>query len=216
MRRNHPPLPIPKPDLSGYLGWVQYRIHQGYLKSTTLHHACLVAAKFDDPETFLHLAPDNPIPLTGSLWTFEANLADANAFVLQHHRHHRPVVGCRFVIGVHDAIRVRGYAIVGRPVARAFDPATILEVTRLVTDGTRNACSKLYGAVCRHVRMRNRDGAHYEKVITYTLNSEHGASLKAAGFSPTAVTRGGGWSCPSRPRSDRHPLAPKIRWERKL
>lgn len=47
----------------------------------------------------------------------------------------------------------------------------------LCTDGTRNACSKLYGACVRIARNMG-----YEKVITYILESENGASLKASNF----------------------------------
>ena len=66
---------------------------------------------------------------------------EANAFVEQHHRHHGKVVGHKFSIGCSDGEKIVGVAIVGRPVSRHLDDGWTLEVNRLCTDGTRNACS---------------------------------------------------------------------------
>lgn len=77
------------------------------------------------------------------------DLAEANAFVAQHHRHHKPVVGHVFSIGVALESVIVGIAIVGRPVARGRDDGVTAEITRLATDGTKNACSFLYGASAR-------------------------------------------------------------------
>ena len=71
-------------------------------------------------------------------------LAEANAFVATHHRHHKPVRGCRFCVAVSNNDAICGVAIVGRPVARHLDNGWTLEVNRVCTDGTRNACSMLY------------------------------------------------------------------------
>lgn len=70
-------------------------------------------------------------------------LKEANAYVEQYHRHHKPVVGHKFSIGCSDGEKIVGVAIVGRPVARHLDDGWTLEVNRLCTDGTRNACSML-------------------------------------------------------------------------
>jgi hypothetical protein len=135
-------------------------------------------------------------------------LAEANSFVSQHHRHHRPVVGHRFSIAVSDGETVRGVAIIGRPVARGLDDGWTLEVTRVATDGAPNACSALYGAAWRAARAMG-----YRTLVTYTLDSETGASLKGAGWRLVAQTDGRSWSCASRPRVDTHPLQNKLRWE---
>ncbi len=74
------------------------------------------------------------------------SLAEANAFVKRYHRHHKPVVGHKFSIGATDGENIVGVCIVGRPVSRYLDDGMTLEVTRCCTDGTRNACSILYGA----------------------------------------------------------------------
>lgn len=80
------------------------------------------------------------------------SLAEANAFVAEHHRHHKPVVGHKFSIGCTDGEKIVGVAIVGRPVSRYLDDGWTLEVNRCCTDGTRNACSILYAAAWRAAR----------------------------------------------------------------
>lgn len=135
-------------------------------------------------------------------------LRDANAFVTKHHRHHKAVQGHRFSIGVEDPQNVlHGVATVGRPVARMLTGKRV-EATRVCTDGTPNACSALYGAVCR---IKHEMG--YEVAQTYILASENGASLRAAGWKPVATSGGGSWSRVDRERTDKAPLEAKIRWE---
>jgi len=135
-------------------------------------------------------------------------LSEANAFVSLHHRHHMPVVGHKFSIGICDECNIRGVAIIGRPVARGIDNGLTLEVTRCCTDGVKNGCSMLYAAAWRACRAMG-----YEKLVTYTLKDESGASLTASGWKCIAKTNGGSWSCKSRPRIDKHPLQQKLRWE---
>ena len=138
------------------------------------------------------------------------NLDEANAFVAAHHRHHKPVPGAKFCVAVSCGDQVRGVAIVGRPVSRILDDGWTLEVNRCCTDGTRNACSMLYSAAWRAAKAMG-----YTSLITYTLESEGGASLRGAGWRCVGKTKtaGRGWSTPSRPRVDTHPLQQKIKWE---
>ncbi len=143
------------------------------------------------------------------LYVVPCELAEANAFVKQHHRHHGPAVGHKFSLAVSTEDEViRGVAIVGRPVSRMLDDGWTLEVTRLATDGTPNACSALYGA-CRRAAF----ALGYRCLITYVLDTEPGVSLLAAGWKCIGKAGGGSWSVPSRPRVDKHPLQMKIRWE---
>lgn len=135
-------------------------------------------------------------------------LAEANRFVREHHRHHGEVRGHKFSLGLAVRERVVGVAIVGRPVSRMLDDGWTLEVTRLATDGTRNARSALYRASWRAVYALG-----YRRLITYTLPAETGASLRGAGFKLVGQTGGGTWSRKDRPRVDEHPLQPKLRWE---
>lgn len=84
------------------------------------------------------------------------------------------------------------------------------EVTRLAADeGSRNVGSFLYRRARRVAQAMGFD----ERVLTYTLLSESGASLRAAGFEEVAITDGGSWDRPSRPRTDKHPTERKRRWE---
>jgi hypothetical protein len=142
------------------------------------------------------------------LTAYPMDLAEANAFVAEHHRHHRPVVGHKFSIGAAMGEKVVGVVIVGRPVARMRDDGMTLEVTRLATDGTKNACSFLYGAAARA-----GFALGYKRIGTYILDSEPGSSLKAAGWKLIGTAGGGSWSVPSRPRVDKHPLQSKLLWE---
>ena len=132
---------------------------------------------------------------------------EANAFVAEHHRHHKPVPGCKFCIAVSEGETVRGVAIVGRPVARGSDDGWTLEVNRVATDGARNACSMLYGAAWRAAKALG-----YLRLITYTLPEEGGASLRAAGWKLLGERGGGSWNCATRPRVDTHPLQEKLLW----
>jgi hypothetical protein len=145
-----------------------------------------------------------------ALYLAPCNRDEANAFIRQHHRHHGPVVGCVCCVSCCDADRVVGVAIVGRPVARGLQDGWTAEVTRLcVLSEARNAASKLYAACWRACRALG-----YRRLVTYTLPEEGGASLRGAGWRCIGQTGGGSWSCPSRPRIDKHPLQCKLRWER--
>lgn len=136
------------------------------------------------------------------------DLAEANAFVSRWHRHHRPVVGHKFSLGAALGETVIGVAIVGRPVSRHRDDGMTLEVTRLCTDGTRNACSFLYGAAARAAFALG-----FQRIGTYTLAEEGGASLRASGWKLLGERGGGTWGRVGRPRVDRHPTQGKLLWE---
>lgn len=130
-------------------------------------------------------------------------------FVSRLHRHHIAPVGHKFSLAAMDGERLCGVAIVGRPVARMRDDGMTLEVTRLCTDGTKNACSFLYGAAARATFALG-----YRRIGTYILASEEGTTLRAAGWKLIGERGGGSWSVPSRPRLDKHPLQTKLLFER--
>lgn len=107
-------------------------------------------------------------------------LKAANAFVEEKHRHHGqfPAGLDYFRIGaVDDAGDLVGAAIVARPPNRNSDDGRTCEVVRMATDGSRNACSFLYGASARIARLMG-----FHRIITYTLDSESGVSLRASGW----------------------------------
>ena len=138
-------------------------------------------------------------------------LDEANAFVAEHHRHHKPVVGHLFSIGAAKDGKIVGVAIVGRPVSRQRDNGVTAEVTRLCTDGTRNACSFLYGAAARA-----SFALGFKRIGTYILASEPGTTLIAAGWRLIGETPGLSWSTPSRPRVDKAPLQKRMLFQQEI
>lgn len=135
-------------------------------------------------------------------------LKEANFFVEQHHRHHKPVTGHKFSIAASDGEKIVGVAIVGRPVSRYLDDGWTLEVNRLCTDGTKNACSFLYSAAWRATKNMG-----YKKLITYILQSENGASLKASGWKCVGEAGGKRWTGKRRPEVDLYPAQMKLKFE---
>lgn len=136
-------------------------------------------------------------------------LREAGQFVLERHRHHDPPVGALFAVAASVDAVIVGVAIVGRPKSQVLQRDDYLaEVVRLCTDGTRNACSFLYGAAWRSARALG-----YRRLVTYTLPEEGGVSLHAAGWRLIGEAGGGTWSRKSRPRVDKHPTQVKLRWE---
>lgn len=143
-----------------------------------------------------------------SLRAAPISFESAADFVRLHHRHHTPPVGHKFSIAAMDGADLLGVVIVGRPVSRIRDDGFTLEVTRLCATGHRNACSFLYGAAARA-----SFALGYRRVGTYTLKSEPGTSLRAAGWTCLAEVKGRSWDAPSRPRTDKHSTADKLLWE---
>lgn len=145
------------------------------------------------------------------LHTVPITLAEANSFVAANHRHHGPTVGHKFSIGCETETGLCGVAICGRPVSRHLDDGKTLEINRLCTDGTRNACSFLYSASCRIARIMG-----YKKVITYILESENGSSLKASGFVCEGKAGGKEWTGTRKPKPGQYPAEMKQRWVKEL
>ena len=131
-------------------------------------------------------------------------------FVSRYHRHHKPTAGCKFCIGIENDAKLVGVAVCGRPVSRHLDDGFTCEINRVCTDGTKNACSMLYGACCRIAKNMG-----YKKIITYTLQSENGASLRASNFELIGKAGGKIWTG-SRKRDNGVPQELKNKWERIL
>ena len=130
---------------------------------------------------------------------------EACHFIDENHRHHLPPQGWKYGIAVNDGTKIVGVITIGRPVARHYDNGYTLEVTRCCTDGTKNACSKLYSAAWRAARALG-----YKRLITYILKAETGASIKASGWRLVGEAGGGSWSRKSRPRIDTAPTGQKL------
>ena len=150
--------------------------------------------------------------MTAHLRIAPIELRHANTFVESAHRHHKPVQGHRFSLGCFRGDDMVGVAICGRPVSRMYDQLKVLEVTRLCTDGTKNACSKLYAAVARTAKEMG-----YVSVQTYTLPCEGGVSLVASGWRNEGEAGGGDWNGKKRTgRRTDQPQEKKYRWRRVL
>lgn len=140
-----------------------------------------------------------PVPVT---------FREACNFIDKHHRHHPAPQGMKFALGISNGQHLVGVITAGRPVSRFRDNGRVLEVTRLcVIRAYKHACSKLYAAAARVAREMG-----YRSLITYTLEEESGASLRAAGFRLSGISPGGSWHSMSRAREDRHPIGPKKVW----
>jgi hypothetical protein len=131
----------------------------------------------------------------------------ANAWLVKYHRHAGAVVGDTLRVSAWKNGRMVGVAVGGRPVSKALQDGRTFEITRNCTDGTRNACSFLYG---RLIAMAKLQG--WRRIITYTREDEEGASLRAVGFQPVGTVSARQWNCQSRPRAERDAV-PRIRWE---
>ena len=122
-------------------------------------------------------------------------LREANEFVTNFHRHNKKTQGCKFCIGASDGQRLVGVAIVGRPIARAWDNGVTAEVTRVCShpDAPKNTGSFLYG---RCWRIWQQMGG--KKMLTYTLKEESGATMRAVGWKimgeTKPATEKGGWN----------------------
>ena len=131
-------------------------------------------------------------------------------FINKHHRHHGSTTGCKFCIGCFASGEMVGCAVCGRPVSRYLDDGLTCEINRLCTDGTKNACSMLYGACCRVARAMG-----YKKILTYILESENGASLRASNFVCEGLAGGLKWTG-ARDKGQKIPHEMKTRWAKHL
>lgn len=135
---------------------------------------------------------------------------DAKEYINEHHRHHKAPQGHKFSIGLYENDMLIGVACVGRPVSRHLDDGLTAEITRVCTNGEKNACSMLYGACCRIAKYMG-----YKKIITYILESENGASLKASNFICEGKAGGTHWTG-ERNKGQQIPNEMKTRWVRTL
>lgn len=125
-------------------------------------------------------------------------LQEANTFVKSFHRHNKPTVGGKWAIGVEYDGELVGVAIVGRAIARLADEQYTAEVLRTCTNekAPKGAVSKLYAACWKAWRAMGG-----KRIITYTLTTESGASLRGAGYKLiNTVTPSGDWGSSKRKR----------------
>lgn len=146
-------------------------------------------------------------------------LRAARGFVAAHHRHNVPPRGWLYGVGLEQAGELVAVGIAGRPLARSYDDGRTVEILRVCTVGTTNAASRIYGALCRAAAALG-----YLRAVTYTLESEPGTSLRAAGFRQDGVLgHRASWASSGRGRYDATlwgqrtlPDERRIRWVRDL
>ncbi|MGO9323539.1 MAG: XF1762 family protein [Terracidiphilus sp.] len=144
------------------------------------------------------------------------HLWQANELVAQLHRHSKPIRVHKFSIGCSKDGVLCGAAICMRPACRALDDGKTLEVCRLVTDGTHNACSLLYSTCAKISKLMG-----FLKIQSYILDSEPGTSLKAAGWTLEKTGCGGTPQGKRTNRPNGHEVTPitfatKQRWAKLL
>lgn len=137
------------------------------------------------------------------------DFATARNFVAENHRHNKPPCGHKFSIACYDGDRLCGVAMVGRPVSRYLDDGLTLEVNRCCTDGTRNACSMLYGAAWRAAKALG-----YQRIFTYTRQSENGSSLRASGWICDGTAGGTHWTGQRYDQMEMELEEMKVRWRK--
>ena len=107
--------------------------------------------------------------------------------VREWHSHHKPHVGERYALGGFDGDALVAVVVVSRPVAPALAEAGCLEVTRLAVgpDAPHCAASRLLGAAWKIAKVIG-----CRRMVSYTREDEEGTCYRAAGWVPTAVTKG--------------------------
>ena len=145
-------------------------------------------------------------------------LGEARRFVGEHHRHNHPppVQFCYFAVGVESDGQIVAAGIAGRPNARELCDGHTIEVSRCCTIGVPNTASMIYGALTRAAKALG-----WRRAVTYTLEDEDGASLKASNWKVDGTTDPRSWATRSqqRPRYETNlfgektvPAGPKTRW----
>lgn len=136
---------------------------------------------------------------------------EAQRRVAEWHRHLPRVQGALFAAAVaNDSGEWVGVGLVGNP-PRVWQGTGRCVITRIATTGHENACSMLYGALCRAAKALG-----YREAWTYTLPEEPGTSLRAAGFQDMGWTKAEEHDRPSRPRKPAVNAGKKRRWMRQL
>ncbi|MFM5149039.1 XF1762 family protein [Aeromonas rivipollensis] len=127
--------------------------------------------------------------MSKNIYSRPITIKDANDFVKQHHRHHRPTSrnSGKWAISAVDVLgETIGVLIAGNPVSATYMDGVTLEITRLcvMPGAPKGTCSFLLGK-CRKI-WHTMGG---ERILTYTLDEESGASLRGAGWEKTAIVR---------------------------
>jgi hypothetical protein len=152
--------------------------------------SCWRFASNDLPWCIRHDFSGLTINMSKNISSKPITIKEANKFVDEHHRHHRPTTrNCgKWAISAIDNISndLAGVAICANPVSATYMDGYTLEVTRLcVKDNCPKGTASFLLAKCAKIwgQMGGR------KIITYTLDYESGASLKGAGWEVIASVK---------------------------
>jgi hypothetical protein len=147
------------------------------------------------------------------IYAVPMTISEAKEFVTNFHRHNKAPQSGLFAVGASDGNQLIGVAIVGRPVARQLDNGKTAEVIRccVIDSSPKGACSFLYARCWQAAKALG-----WEKLITYTLQEEGGASLRGAGWKIIAELKARQpqeWQ--TRPGREWHSVVgqSKFRWE---
>lgn len=139
-------------------------------------------------ELFEHQFPVCDDVSQGKLYLVPITLRKANDFVAEHHRHNGRTArnGGKFAVGAAMDGKLVGVAIVGNPLSATLMDGLTAEVLRVCTVefAQKGACSMLYQACWRAWRAMG-----WRRLITYTLQTESGASLRGAGWRVVGQTK---------------------------
>jgi hypothetical protein len=145
---------------------------------------------------------------------------EARLFIAKHHRHSKAPMRVVACVGVEADGQLVGVGTLERPKAAMLCDGATIEASRVCTLGQRNACSMLYGALARAAAALG-----YQRIVTYTLESETGASLRAAGWTPEATVKPETWDRRRVQAAGHQPglwerkygaAVPRVRWERRV
>ncbi|ANS03158.1 hypothetical protein [uncultured Mediterranean phage uvDeep-CGR2-AD10-C281] len=145
------------------------------------------------------------------------SLKEANEFVIKYHRHNKKCQGHKFSLGAEYKGKLVGVVIVGRPVARKLDNKLTLEINRncVLEDAPKGTCSFLYAKA-----MQVWQSMGGKKIITYTLSTESGSSLKAVNFNKETMVqifkKNTGWTTRANRIWQQVQSIPRIRWGKEL
>ncbi|WP_131658090.1 XF1762 family protein [Ectopseudomonas composti] len=128
-------------------------------------------------------------PLAKIMSVKPISIKEANEFIAEYHRHHRPTVrnNGKWALAAQDLTgEIFGVVIASSPVSATYMDGLTIELTRLcVKEGApKGACSFLLSKCC--AIWRSMGG---QRVITYTLASESGASLRGAGWTLSGTVK---------------------------
>ena len=144
-------------------------------------------------------------------------LKEANEFVTKHHRHNKKCAGHKWSVGAIYKNKLVGVIIVGKPIARKLDNRFTLEINRncVLDDAPKGTCSFLYA---KAIKIWQSMGG--KKIITYTLTTESGSSLKAVNFNNETkvqtLKKNTGWTTRANRVWQEVQAIPRIRWVKEL